>query len=217
MDIIQENGKNKLIEDIQQDARMEAEKILGEARTVIAQRNQDAVKKLAALKAEEEKIIGDQVAVIKKNMRSTITVETRRISLKMQEEMFKEIMSGVERDIFALSGTPGYRDILLDWICEAAIGLSASEASVTASARDLPSITPDLLKDAEKKALELTGRKIGLKKTDGDPCTAQGVVLTSQNGKLAFNNCVPTRILRNQLEIRKIIHQKLSKEGKAVQ
>jgi vacuolar-type H+-ATPase subunit E/Vma4 len=209
MENSQDNGKEKLIDDIRLDARKEADRIIEEARKVIEQRTQEAEKKIAAIREETARITASQSAAIAKNSRSSTTVETRRISLKMQEELVREIMGGVEKRLLDLTGTPAYRRILTDWICEAAIGLSVAEAAVTASSRDLPLIDGALLREAEKKVFDLTGKKVSLVKAEDAPCPAQGVVLTARNGKLAFNNCVPTRIMRNQVTIRKIIHNAL--------
>ncbi len=56
----------------------------------------------------------------------------------------------------------------------------------------------------KKKYHDLTGGKISIKKSDENPLFAQGIVLTSINHKTAFNNQVPTRLLRYQSEMRKL-------------
>jgi len=59
--------------------------------------------------------------------------------------------------------------------------------------------------------VEMTGRKVSLMLTDGDPLIPQGVVLKAADGRVEFNNQVATRLLRRQSEIRKTIQDILWK------
>lgn len=49
---------------------------------------------------------------------------------------------------------------------------------------------------------------------DGPPQTAQGVVLATEDGRMAFNNQVKTRLLRQQRHIQRLIHDTLFMEQK---
>jgi len=68
-------------------------------------------------------------------------------------------------------------------------------------------MTDSFLKETEKKYNALTGGNIRLKKTDKNPLFAQGIVLSSTDNRTAFNNQVPTRLMRYQTQIRKIIYK----------
>jgi vacuolar-type H+-ATPase subunit E/Vma4 len=104
-------------------------------------------------------------------------------------------------------GTREYREVLLNWIVEAAIGLGASEATVNASAAERKQIDKRLLQDAQDKVAELSGRKVDLKSAAEDPLIPQGIVLRAADGRVEFNNQVATRLLRRQSEIRKAIQE----------
>ena len=84
--------------------------------------------------------------------------------------------------------------------------LGENVVEVNGSKRELDIMTDSYIKDVEKKYHDLTGGKISIKKSDENPLFAQGIVLTSINHKTAFNNQVPTRLLRYQSEMRKTIH-----------
>jgi vacuolar-type H+-ATPase subunit E/Vma4 len=99
--------------------------------------------------------------------------------------------------------------VLLGWIVEAAIGLGLPEATVNASAPELPLLEEGLLAEAERRVRELTGREVRLGRAEGDPLAGQGVVLLGRGGRLAYNNQVSTRLLRRQSEIRKMIYDGL--------
>jgi vacuolar-type H+-ATPase subunit E/Vma4 len=102
-----------------------------------------------------------------------------------------------------------YSGILQDWIVEGAIGLNAEKAEVNASEAEMKLINRDLLTKAEAKVRDITGRKVNLVKSRRDPLSAQGVVLTTENGRISFNNQAPARFLRYQSEIRKLIMSEL--------
>jgi vacuolar-type H+-ATPase subunit E/Vma4 len=100
---------------------------------------------------------------------------------------------------------PGYRGVMLEWIVEAAKGLDVKAAAVNACAAERELMDDALLDEAMKK-LE---NKVELTLSEADPLTLQGVVLTSADGHLAFNNQVRTRIRRQRREINDLVHETL--------
>jgi vacuolar-type H+-ATPase subunit E/Vma4 len=138
-------------------------------------------------------------------------MESRRTHLKLQEQAVQEVLSRVRRQLAGMIGTQEYREVLLAWIVEGAIGLDVEQATVNASAPERKKIDKRLLQDAQGKIAELTGRKVSLTLADGGPLIPQGVVLKAADGRVEFNNQVATRLLRRQSEIRKMIQDMLWK------
>ena len=64
----------------------------------------------------------------------------------------------------------------------------------------------------EKRIKKILGFGVVLKVSEEQPLHAQGVVLTAQDGRTAFNNQIHTRMLRKQREIRKHIYDNLFTE-----
>ncbi|MCL2295090.1 MAG: V-type proton ATPase subunit E [Spirochaetes bacterium] len=197
----------ELVSGIGESARHEAVNIIAAAEKTVADKQLAKDMRVAAIKKDTDKKIAQQVAVIERNNASAISVECRRIALKIKENTINDVINRIKEKIDEKANDPSYVEIIRSWILEAAIGLGKEEAIVNASQKELKIMTDDFLKETEKKYNILTGRNISLKKADKDPLFSQGIVLSSKDNKTAFNNQVPTRLMRYQSEVRKIIYK----------
>jgi vacuolar-type H+-ATPase subunit E/Vma4 len=204
-----DEGKSKLISGIQEDAQGEAERILEDAATYVKERRLAGENKIARILEEAKKKAEEQVNAVKRNMEATIAVEIRRIELRVRDRIIQEALEEVKKALFEMIGSQNYRKIIIDWIVEAAIGLNAASAEVNVSIKEKGMIDDTLLGEAEEEIKNLTGKKVRLIRSEKEPLLAQGVVLTAENGKTAFNNQVSTRLLRYGSEIRRKIHEAL--------
>jgi len=203
--------KNVLVRGILDNARSEARKIEVEAERAFQERLKAAGSQVKALQRETDERIREQTAAIERDNASSIAIETHRIALRNRERIVHEVQERVKRRLEGLSGKPEYRDILVGWIVEAMIGLGVEKASVNASADEMRLIDRPLLTEAEERVRELTGRRVRLEKSGSAPLLARGVVLEAEGGRLMFNNQVPTRMLRYQSQIRKLITDALER------
>ena len=207
-----EKGKEQLISGILRDARGEAEAITRESEKAVRERAEavrgqaDRIIREAGEKARED------AEAVRENSRRAAETELQRIRLKTQKELLGRIIREAQAKIEAMMEDRGYRDILRDWIVEAALGLSVDEAVVNASRREMDFIDVALLTEASGAVEKISGRKIKLKKSEENPLPAQGVVLTSADGKTAFNNQVHVRLLRYQSEIRSLVSRRIFTE-----
>lgn len=206
-----DSGREQLISGIAQDVDAEAQRILAEARRAAEERGASAQRQMAAILEEARRKAVEQAEALRKQVVSGTRMETKRIALRVREQAIRLVLEQVRARVEALIGAPEYREVLIGWIVEAAVGLNLPEAGVNASAREVPLLDEGLLAEAERKVLELTGRTVRLSKAQSPLLVAQGVVLTAKDGRLAFNNQVSTRLLRYQTEIRKAIYNELWK------
>ena len=198
--------RSELIAGIKRDAEAEAKRIIEDAERTASDKMQAKEMQIKSIERDAAKKIDQQVNVIEKNSISSIKVEKKRIALQIREKLINTVIDKVREKIRVKAETDAYADILKGWILEAAVGLGENEVEVNGSKRELEIMTDSYIKDVEKKYHDLTGGKISIKKSDANPLFAQGIVLTSLNHKTAFNNQVPTRLLRYQSEMRKTIH-----------
>ncbi len=198
-----------LIESIERDASREAEKIDAQTRKLVEDRRKAVEQQIQLINRQADEKLRGKVAAIERNAASSIAVETRRATLRARETVMQDVINQTEHRLYSFIGEKKYYGILLDWIVEGAIGLNTEKAEVNASREEMKLINKDLLKEAEVKVMSLAGRKIDLTKSRQNPLLAQGVVLKTDNDRLAFNNQVPTRFLRYQSEIRKLITSEL--------
>lgn len=201
-----------IVAGILADADAEAARLVAEAQAYAdaqAARAQDQ----AALIAREAAAKADaQREAIEADARAKAQQERRRRSLQLQESLERDILAMVRRRLAAMMREPGYRAVLRAWIAEAALGLSVDAAAVNASMDELPLIDEELLRQAEADAFAASGKRTALRKIEGDPLTSQGVSLTAEGGKLAYDNRVLTRMERNRGEIRRLIYDALRNE-----
>ena len=198
-------SKEILIAGIEADARQEEEKILAESEQQAADKRKYGGQKIESVLADARQRAEKQAEEIKRKMVSSVELEVRRRSLRLRDTILRDLMKQVEDRMKTRIATPDYRAVLRHWIVEAAQGLNVDAAEVNASAAERGLIDEALLREA----MEILGHKVALTLSKADPLSGQGVVLTSTNGRLAYNNQVRTRIQRRQREIHVFIHEAL--------
>ncbi|MCP5515537.1 MAG: hypothetical protein H7A26_08740 [Spirochaetales bacterium] len=201
------DDRSELISGITLDAKQEAKLIIEDAEKTAADKQMSKEMQIKSIDRDTAKKIEQQVSVIEKNSASAISVEKKRVVLKIREKVINNVVEKVRDIIGEIGKSKDYPEILRGWILDAAIGLGEEEAVINGSAKELEILSDSFLRETEKRYFDLTGGRIHLVKSDKNPLFAQGVVLTSMNSKTAFNNQVPTRLLRYQAEMRKTIHK----------
>ena len=76
--------------------------------------------------------------------------------MKIQEEMFRDILQRAESSIERRAAGDDFRRVLLMHIVEAAVGLDVPAASVNASEKERSMISEDILREAENRVKTLT-------------------------------------------------------------
>jgi len=209
-----EQVDNELIKGIEKDAQDEARDIIAAAEESAANRRISGKLQLDSIMKEAREIAKQRVMEIKRTNGSTIVMETRRLHLKIRDRILNKVLEMVRERLKEITAETEYTEVLQDWIVEAAIGLNLDWASVNASEIERDKIDGQILKRAEKEFRKLISREIHLEIAAESPLSGQGIVLTSMDKRIAFNNQIATRMLRYQSEIRKIISRKLFNENK---
>ena len=209
-----EKEKAALISGIEEDARMEAEKIIEDAEQQVAEKRKYAEKKIESILNDANEKAEEQVEIIKKKMLSGVELEVKRLSMRIQDSIIQDILKRVETRLDALIGNEDYKSVLMDWIAEAAIGLDAESAHVNTTEKERAMIDEALLSKASEKIHELTGKHVTLTLSGEPPLKSQGIVLTAVDGRTAFNNQVRTRMQRCQRDIRMMIYEALFTENR---
>ena len=197
----------ELISGIGDDAKQEAARIIEDAKKTVSDKQMSKEMQINSIKKDTDKKIEQQLAFIEKNKLSAISVEQKRIELKVREKIVSNVTGKVKAKIAEKAEDPSYPEILKGWVLEAAIGLGEEEAIINGSPKELKIMTDSFIGDAAKKYNALTGRNVILKKAEKNPLFAQGIVLSSKDNRTAFNNQVPTRLMRYQTEVMKMIYK----------
>ena len=204
-----EATNSNLVEGILAAAREKAQSIMAEANTIVLERRRATADRAERIKAETRDAAEKSIQELERKESLNIGMESRRILLRVREEILGIVLNGVEKRMAELISEPEYERVLLGWIVEAAIGLEAPAAEVLTSQAEKAFVTAALLRTAEREVTERTGRQLSLSLSAAPPSLSQGVVVTSLDRKTAYNNQVATRILRAQSEIRRMLHSTL--------
>ncbi len=204
-------SQGELITGISEEAAGEIQRILDEAARAAQERRESAEKQARDIREEALRKAGEQSQVLARQIASAGTMEVKRIGLRMRDQAGRQVLEQVRSQLRQMIDSAEYRGVLIDWLTEAAIGLSLPEAAVNASAAELPLIDEALLTEVQNRVRELTGKQVRLYRADTGPLTGQGVVLQGRDGRLAYNNQVSTRLMRIETEIRKVMDETLWK------
>ena len=207
----QSDDKASIINGIIAEATREAEELMHQAEQGGAERRDAAAAQGTRLIREAEERAAAQIKTLEHDSATRIPAAKRHISLGMRKKVFDEVMDGVMDRLSKEIHTSAYRDTLIGWITEAAMGLRSEVATVNSSAPER-NLLEEILPEAEREIQRVSGNSVKLLISTGSPLTSQGIVLTSQDGKTAFSNQVHTRLTRYQTEIRKLVHDRLFRE-----
>jgi vacuolar-type H+-ATPase subunit E/Vma4 len=204
-----EKGKAALISTIEADARTEEERIIKEAGIQAEEKRQYARKKAESILNDAREQASKEAEAARRKIFSDVELEIKRNSLRIRDEVIRDIIDRVGKKLDSMIGTPDYRSVLLNWIAEAAIGLDVESARVNASEKERMLINEQLLSQVKEKISSQTGKVMTLTLSDSPPLQYQGIVLTAEDGRVAFNNQVKTRLSRNNRKIQALIYNAL--------
>lgn len=204
-----ENGGESLIASIEKDALAEADSILADAQKLADEQKAYGEKQVGIIlkKAQEQAV--QQSEAVKKRILAGLDIEVKRKVMRAQDSLLNMVLDRVEEELHVLVRDKRYRDILLNWVVEAAIGLNADAAVIGVSGDEVAFINKTFLAEAGEKVKLYTDRRVVLSFSTTTQNRLQGIILTAKDGRTAFNNQVKTRIARRQREIRKRIYDML--------
>lgn len=201
-----EQGKAALISGIEADAHTEEQRLLADAQAQVVEKKKFAQQKIDSILKEARSKGNEQAESIKRKAISGAELEIKRRALQVRDSLMHEITELVEKKLETMIDDPDYPAVLTSWIVEAAIGLDADAATVNASQRERPMIDQAMLERVQSKIQSQTGKQVTLTLSDAPPLKGQGVILTTTDGRMAFNNQVRTRMLRKQRQTQKLIY-----------
>ncbi|NBK21452.1 MAG: ATPase [Spirochaetia bacterium] len=195
-----ESTDNRLLEGIirqaqetarktEEDARLQAAKILEEAHL-------RSEKELEA----EHKASQQKLKQVELRLQANMASVKRKASLRQIDESYLSVMRRIREKMQCKMIEP----YLSSWIAEAALGLDLKEAKVSSS-KQCPA-TEKHLKEAAQLVKKHTGSEVVLS-LDPRPIRSLGVVLSSLDDKVSFNNQVEIRLRRFDRVIRTMIQE----------
>jgi V/A-type H+-transporting ATPase subunit E len=199
-----ENSDNLLLNGIIVEAQNQAEKIKADATKQCEQILSDAQKR-ADHEIELEKHLHEQkLRQVELRLQANLGSAKRRASLKKIDASYQEVMRRVNLKMNSFAHSKEFTPYLSEWIAEAAIGLDLKEAKVSFS--PFCPVTEETLAQAKELVKKITGSDIHLS-LDSKPIRSLGVVLSSLDDKVSYNNQVDIRLRRFDREIRTLVQE----------
>ena len=192
--------QNRLLTGILEEAQQKAEQILSEAKEDAKRIEEEAERKAIAEIESERRELEQKLKHIQLRLEANLGSARRKASLREVDERYQQILHQVISALDAKT-IEGY---LPQWIAEAAIGLDLKRAKVAYS-RQCP-VTQKHLDAAMALVKEATGSQVELE-LDPKPIRSLGVVVSSMDGSLSFNNQVDIRVKRFDRVIRHMIQE----------
>jgi vacuolar-type H+-ATPase subunit E/Vma4 len=203
-----ENPRKQIIDGILAEAEEESARILKEAENAAQDTAKSAANQLQKVAADAEASADEQVGRIETAARTRLEAAERRIGLETREKLYFDLTSSALVKLHNSIDTPMYQGIISSWIIEAALGLRATSVKVNCSQEE-KAIVSGILSAVESEIEKIGGISVKAEMSDEPPLTLPGVLVTSEDGKTAFNNQISNRMLRYQSEIRKLISDRL--------
>ena len=203
------NGVERILSGIAEDADTQVAAVIAEAEKIADERIHFAKQKAENIRKEAREKAAEQAEQIKQTVLSGIKVTLKREKMAMQDKLLQNILSRVRIKLSSTISSAEYRETLIDWIVEAAIGLDADAAQVNASSAELPLIDAPLLQQATSHIALLRNKTVQLSLSGVRPLDTQGVVVTAEDKRTAFNNQVVTRMRQMDRQIRNLVYDTL--------
>ena len=201
---------NALISGILEDAEKRADDIIQKAKLdaedIIKQGKEDVVRALD----DERRSAEFRIRQLELKEESAKRNIDRLSELKNIDASYQLIMERVDRKIDQMIKDGSIRNAMVSWIVEAAIGLDLQTA-VVSSSRECP-VDEEMLKEASNAIYERTGARIELK-ADRKPVGELGVVVSSEDGFVRYDNLLSVRKRRYMREIRKIVQEENARQN----
>ena len=201
---------NPLIQGILSEARAKAEETVNKAESeaeAIIREGHERAEREAEMEKRSYSVRLEQIQAREESARRGID---RLSELKSLDSVFRDVMAEVDRRLQAEIESPAFSSVLVSWIAEAAIGLDRKEAKVSFSEKT--PVSEEMLRKAEALVKKETGASVVLT-LDTERLSGAGVVLSSMDGKVSYNNQLDVRMRRYSRDIRRIVQEENARQN----
>lgn len=193
------NNDNKLLDGIMNSAEAKAKAVLEDAKI-----KAEVILKDAAVQAEkevkfEEKEFKNKLSIENLKKAANMKAAKRKIELELLEQQYSQLIEQVKIETLSLLTGDESKSILVNWIIEAVLGLGIDKAKIAFS--PVTPVDNQMLELVCKKVKEVYNLDLELS-LDTRRLIVPGIVATSLDGKISFNNQVDVRMRRFDRDIK---------------
>ena len=195
-------SNSPLYDGILMSAKAEADNILEKGKKDSAELKKSYEKKIHDAKEHEQHLMDKRLEEIKNTRENHI----KNIKRSHQGEQIKELRKYAQKALFeemaSKIGTTSYNQALIHWIAEGAIALEADNVKVATSKNE--TITDEMIEQSILIVEKLVSRKVKIQK-ETTPLSTQGVIVSTMDGKIAYNNTINVRFMRLRAEFERVL------------
>lgn len=197
---------NKLLKGISVEAEKKAKKIIENAQERVESINIQNEHKIEKELAKEEKELENRIQVENLKVISAKKSTQRKAELSILEKKYNYLFDKIKKEIYRKLESEEGSILLEKWIIEAVLGLGLNEVKIAFSP-NCP-VTKKMLDNVTKNAKQDYNLDLKLE-LDSRRLIDAGIVATSLDGKVSFNNQVEVRMRRFDREIKKAVQEGL--------
>jgi vacuolar-type H+-ATPase subunit E/Vma4 len=185
-----------LVSSIEKQAHDEAQKIVESAHQGVAERKKSIEAQLARIKKENAEKEQQQLAAVAKQGEQKIASLERKQMLEIKEYVVEHVIDHVKDKFIDLSKQSDFKDTLIDWTVEAALGLQDKDPILKVTQSCASFADEAFCIEAASRYKKITGEDITFTLSADSLTKGHGIILEAQNGKTAYNNLLENRLYR---------------------
>lgn len=207
------NPEVQILENIQEDGRVQAQRIVDDAQRVANAEEQrarsDATKAQEAIltKAREK---GDRIRAVDT---ATGRIEARRILLKAREESVSGVFTEIKQGLATLrKNAERYRRSLVVLAAEAVVAVGGQEVTLRVAQKDKACADSSaFVEDVRREAAQHVAAVPNIHLAWAEKDTGGGCIVVDPSERVVFDNTYPRRLARMRRQLRMTIIRELAK------
>ena len=209
----QSESSSELLKGILETAEAEARNILETAGSRAEETIESAREKAAKILNEAERKARVHRKEVQKNSGSSLSLLQSRQELKNSQKLYNEVQNRVRRKIKELRESNSYRTVLMNFIVEAALGLSEESDDgsfiINGGAPERDLMDPLFLTEVQRQLKTQFNVNHSFILSSETALSESGVEISDSSGRRAFSNSFSARMLRYEEQIKELIENRL--------
>lgn len=195
-------SNSPLYDGILESAKSEGEIILKKGEKEAAELKKSYEKKILDAKKHEQNLLDKRLEEIKNTTDNQIKNIQRSHVGELTKEMRKYAQKALFEEMASIIESKAYSQALIEWITEGAIALEAEQVKVSTSKQEV--ISDEMIQKAQSLVERIVSRKVKIER-DITPLSTQGVLVSTMDGKIAYNNSINVRFMRLKSEFERVL------------
>jgi vacuolar-type H+-ATPase subunit E/Vma4 len=205
---VQEKNAGLIIDHIKEESGREAATIIERARGEAEKIVQDGAAETERTQTQMREALRQELEKMRERIFSSVNLEKKRIVLEEKDNFIQQVVAGVRDLAGQVRKSPGYDDFLRRAVAEGARVVDDAQVEVTYSAADEKLfLSAGFVPSLESFCRDLLKKPVALRCIKGD-FDEPGVIISSVDGRIQFDNRFSSRLTRREGEI----YERLLKE-----